>query len=89
VKAHGYSSIALESSFPRAHLVNEYVLGRGPKSYQALQDAGFSHGFGRLEANRELVEWMRKYNADPAHGIKIQFYAFDSPTEMTDTDSPA
>jgi len=71
VEAHGYSSIALESSFPRGHLVNEYVLGRGPKSYQALQDAGFSHGFGRLGANRELVEWMRKYNADPAHGIKI------------------
>lgn len=89
VEAHGYSSIALESSFPRAHLVNEYVLGRCPKSYQALQDAGFSHGFGRLGANRELVEWMRKYNADPAHGIKIQFYAFDSPTEMTSTDSPA
>src|SRR5215469_14831396 len=88
VEAHGYSAIAIESSFPRAHLVNEYLVGRGPASYEAVQDAGFSHGFGRLDANRELVEWMRHYNIDPTHRIKLQFYGFDSPTEMTGTDSP-
>jgi erythromycin esterase-like protein len=53
-----------------------------------VQDAGFSHGFGRLDANQELMEWMRAYNADPSHHIKLQFYGFDSPTEMTSTDSP-
>ncbi len=35
VEAHGYSAIAIESSFPRAHIVNEYVAGRGPASYEA------------------------------------------------------
>jgi erythromycin esterase len=69
VEAHGYSAIAIESSFPRAHIVNEYVAGRGPASYEAVQDTEFSHGFGRLDANRELVEWMRRYNADPSHPI--------------------
>ncbi len=88
VEAHGYSAIAIESSFPRAHVVNEYIAGRGLASYEAIQDTGFSHGFGRLDANRELVEWMRQYNADPSHHIKLQFYGFDSPTEMTGTDSP-
>jgi erythromycin esterase-like protein len=89
VEAHGYSAIALESSFPRALVLNEYVAGRGPSSYEAVQETGFSHGFfGRLEANRELVEWMRRYNGDPAHHVKLQFYGFDSPTEMTGTDSP-
>ncbi len=88
VEAHGYSAIAIESSFPRGPIINEYVLGRGPASYEAVQDTGFSHGFGKLEANRELVEWMRHYNADPAHQRKLQFYGFDSPTETTDTDSP-
>ncbi|HOQ65690.1 MAG TPA: erythromycin esterase family protein [Methanosarcina thermophila] len=88
VEAHGYSAIAIESSFPRAHLVNEYIAGRGPASYEDLQDSGFSHGFGRLDANRELVEWMRQYNADPSHPIKLRFYGFDSPTEMTYSDSP-
>ncbi len=89
VAAHGYSAIAIESSFPRGCVVNDYVAGRGPTSYEAVQEAGFSHGFGRLEANRELVEWMRQYNADPAHQVKLQFYGFDSPTEMTGTDSPS
>jgi erythromycin esterase len=88
VEVHGYSAIAIESSFPRARVVNEYVAGRGPESYDAVQDTGFSHGFGLLEANRELVEWMRQYNADPSHQVKLQFYGFDSPTEMTGTDSP-
>jgi erythromycin esterase-like protein len=88
VEMHGYSAIAVESSFPRARLVNDYVAGRGPASYEAVQATGFSHGFGRLAANRELVEWMRQYNADSSRQFKIQFYGFDSPTEMIGTDSP-
>ena len=88
VEVYGYSAIAIESSFPRAHIVNEYVSGHGPESYEDVQDIAFSHGFGRLDANRELVEWMRGYNADPSHQVKLQFYGFDSPTEMTGTDSP-
>jgi len=88
VEAHGYSAIAVESSFPRGPIVNEYVAGRGPSSYKAVRDEGFSHGFGLLDANRELVEWMRQYNADPSHRVKLRFYGFDSPTEMMGTDSP-
>jgi erythromycin esterase len=88
VEAHGYSAIAIESSFPRARVINEFVAGRGPTSYEEVQESGFSHGFGRLDANRELVEWMRRYNADPSHRVKLQFYGFDSPTEMTTSDSP-
>lgn len=86
-EAHGYSAIAIESSFPRGPIVNEYVLGHGPASYEAVQDNGFSHGFGKFEANRDLVEWMRHYNADPAHQMKLRFYGFDSPTGMI-ADSP-
>jgi erythromycin esterase-like protein len=89
VETHGYSAIAIESSFPRARLVNEYIAGRGPASYEAVQEEGFSHGFGRLDANRELVEWMRTFNDDPEHRVKLRFYGFDSPTEMIGSDSPA
>src|SRR5690242_12316596 len=74
VEAHGFSAIAIESSFPRSQIVNEYLAGRGPASYEAIQEPGFSHGFGKLEANRELVEWMKAFNADPSHPIKLQFY---------------
>ncbi|MEJ2744919.1 MAG: erythromycin esterase family protein [bacterium] len=88
MEAHGYSAIAVESSFPKGRVVNEYIAGRGPASYNEVRDAGFSHGFGKLEANRELVEWMRRYNTDPSHQTKLRFYGFDSPTEMVGTDSP-
>ena len=89
VKAHGYRAIAIESSFPRARVVNDYVAGRGPASYEAVQDTGFGHGFGRLEANRELVEWMRRYNADPTHRVKLRFYGFDIPGLAAGIASPS
>ena len=88
VEAYGYSAIAIESSFPRGTIINEYVLGRSPASYEVVQDTGFSHGFGKFAANRELIEWMRHYNADPAHHKKLHFYGFDSPTDVPSTDSP-
>lgn len=31
---------------------------------------------------------MRQYNANPSHSVKLQFYGFDSPTEMMGSDSP-
>jgi erythromycin esterase len=88
VEAHGYSAIAIESSFSKSYTMNEYVAGRGPASYEAIQQSGFSHNFGNFEANRELVEWMRQYNADPTHRAKLRFYGFDSPTEIYAADSP-
>lgn len=58
------------------------MAGRDPASYEAVQDTGFNHGFGRLDPNRELVEWMRRYNADRFHRVKLQFYGFDSPSHV-------
>jgi erythromycin esterase-like protein len=89
VEAHGFSAIAIESSYPRGFVVNEYAAGLGgAKSYDDVKDIGISHGMGPYTANRELVEWMRRYNADASHAVKLQFYGFDSPTEMTSADSP-
>jgi erythromycin esterase len=80
VTAHGYRALALESSFPKAEAVNAYIAGGSPAAYEAAAEAGFSHGFGQLAANRELVEWMREYNHDPLHAEKLRFYGFDMPT---------
>jgi erythromycin esterase-like protein len=88
VEAHGYSALAIEGSVLRAHLVNEYVAGRGPAAYAAVQDSGFSWGHGQFDANRELVEWMRSYNADPSRRVTLQFYGFDVMSALTGTDSP-
>ena len=77
VSTHGYSAIAIETGFDAADPVNDYIMGRGPESYEALLDGGYGRAFGKLEANRDLVEWMRAYNADPAHPVKLRFYGFD------------
>jgi len=89
VMTKGFSAIAIESSFARAWLVNDYVTGNGPATYDEVMDKGFSEGVGHLTANRELVEWMRTYNADPSHPVKLHFYAFDIPTGAVGIASPA
>jgi erythromycin esterase len=88
VVAYEFSAIAIESSFPRAHITNEYVLGRGSKSYEEIQGTGFGQGIGQLEANRELVEWMKDYNASPTHKTKLRFYGLDIPTGTVGIASP-
>jgi erythromycin esterase len=49
VEAHGYSAIAIESSFPRARAVHEYVSGHGPAAYDSLQESGFQSPLRRTE----------------------------------------
>jgi erythromycin esterase-like protein len=88
VQNHGYSAIAIETSFPRAPLVDDHLSGRNETSFEDVLEKGFSHGFGKLAANRELIEWMRRYNADASHQTRLRFYGFDAPTEMTGADGP-
>jgi erythromycin esterase len=89
VAAHGFTAIAIESSFPRGRWVNEYIAGSPDiANYEAVEERGFSHNFGKLATSRELVEWMRQYNATRDERAKTRFYGFDSPTEMTHSDTP-
>ncbi|NLX48836.1 MAG: erythromycin esterase family protein [Methanospirillum sp.] len=88
VESHGYTAIALESSYPRGRVLDGWIDGRSPAPFEDVRDDGFSHGFGRLEANRELAEWMRTYNGEQHRSTRLRFYGFDAPTEMTHADSP-
>ena len=88
VERHGFRAIAIESGFPRGEIVNDFVAGRRDAIDEALE-YGITHGMGRMPANRELLEWVRRYNDAGAPGRdKLHFYGFDSPTEMTHADSP-
>lgn len=84
VEAHRFSAITLEITDMRARLVNEYIGGRGPATYESIADTGFSYGSGHYAANRELVEWMKAYNDDPTHAVKLRFYG-TLPSEQGDT----
>ena len=75
---HGFSAVVLESDLVRGRLVDDFVAGRGPASFYDVAETGFGHGFGRVEANRDLAEWMRAWNAaSPA--VPLRFYGFDIP----------
>lgn len=88
VEAHGFSAIAVESSFPRGRLTNGYVTGRGASTYDEIRDTGFSNRFGQLEANRELLQWMRRYNERGGREAELHFYGFDFPLHATGISSP-
>lgn len=88
VEQDDFRAIAIEASLPHARAMNEYILG-GPGTYDDLQAGAISHGWGKYASMRDLIEWMRAYNADPAHDIKLHFYGFDLPAKGMGPASPA
>ena len=78
VEHEGYRSFAIESDCLRGLVVDDY-LATGAGSLDDVMERGFSHGFGASPANRELVRWMRAYNAE--HDEKLRFFGFDGPLE--------
>ncbi|MBO9380333.1 erythromycin esterase family protein [Sphingomonas histidinilytica] len=76
VEQQGFTAIAIESGTSEARQLHDYVAG-GPGDVRQLVRESLSWGFGRFAENVALVEWMRAYNADPAHARKIAFYGID------------
>lgn len=83
VEKHGYRALAIESAFPQSRHANDYITGKGDS---ADFNGWISNGMGLLEANRELIEWMRQYNA--VHPDKLHFYGFDMPLGKMSFASP-
>ncbi|MFB4289858.1 erythromycin esterase family protein [Nonomuraea sp. ATR24] len=78
VEHEGYRGFALESDCLMGLLVDDYVT-TGAGTLDDVMERGFSHRFGTVPANRELVRWMRAYNEE--HDEKVRFFGFDGPLE--------
>ncbi|GHG02864.1 erythromycin esterase [Deinococcus piscis] len=87
VQEHAFRSIALESDVLAGLKVNDYALG-GPGTLDNVMSTGLSHGFGAYAANRELVAWLREYNAGRPEAEQVRFYGFDAPMESMWAASP-
>lgn len=87
VVERGYRSIVLETDMFAASLVDDYVGGAAGDLDSVLAN-GFSHGFGAVPGNRELVEWLRVHNAGRPPGDRVRFYGFDAPVEHSGAPSP-
>ncbi|MFB9718922.1 erythromycin esterase family protein [Planobispora longispora] len=78
VEHEGYRSFAIESDCLRGLVVDDYI-ATGAGTLDDVMERGFSHRFGTIPANRELVRWMRAYNEE--HDEKLRFFGFDGPLE--------
>ncbi|MEU0914510.1 erythromycin esterase family protein [Streptomyces althioticus] len=87
VEEQGYRTIALESDCLRALIVDAYVTA-GEGSLDDVTEHGFSHGWGGSRANRELLRWMREFNADRPTADQVGFAGMDGPLEITGAESP-
>ena len=87
VEHDGYRSIAIETDCLAALTVDAFVAD-GKGQLAEVVRSGFSHGFEKAEANRELVAWMSQYNRSRDASDRLRFYGFDAPMEMTGANSP-
>src|SRR5690349_16817906 len=83
----GYRSIALETDAFAASIVDDYVAG-ATAELDTVLETGFSHNFGAVPGNRELVEWLRTHNAGRPPQDRVRFHGFDAPTEYAAAPSP-
>ncbi|MFF2012929.1 erythromycin esterase family protein [Streptomyces sp. NPDC058195] len=87
VEQEGYRTIAIESDCLRGLVVDDYVTA-GTGTLGAVMEHGFSHGWGALAGNRELVCWMRAFNDGRPEEDRLRFAGFDGPLEITGAASP-
>jgi erythromycin esterase len=76
VEQGGFTAIAIESGLSESRRLYDYAAG-GPGDVGQLVGTGLTWGFGRFSENVELLEWIRRYNVDPAHKRKVNFYGID------------
>lgn len=97
VAEHGFTLFAIEANQPECRALNEYVLGGEGDVLKLI--AGMHFWTWSTQEVRDMVEWMRAWNADPKHKKKLQFTGFDAQyssaafanvkAAMTKVDSPA
>ncbi|NBE53171.1 erythromycin esterase family protein [Streptomyces boluensis] len=92
VEEAGYRTIAVESDCVRGLAVDDYVTS-GTGTLDEVVERGFSHDWGDLAANRELVRWMRAHNIrcddeGRPDSERVRFAGFDGPLEISHAESP-
>ncbi|TDP96283.1 erythromycin esterase family protein [Labedaea rhizosphaerae] len=83
----GFRSVAMETDRVAALVVDEFVRD-GVGTLDTVMSEGFSHEFGALEPNRELVSWMHEYNMDRPPADRLAFHGFDAAMETMSAPSP-
>lgn len=80
VERLGFTAIALESGFTESISARSFI-ENGEGDAETAARTGLSNGVNRYLENRELIQWMRDYNAtaSSAGHRKIHLYGIDLP----------
>ncbi|WP_374524943.1 erythromycin esterase family protein [Sphingopyxis sp.] len=76
VEEQGFTAIALESGLHESRRLHDYAAGGAGDAHEIAR-SGLTWGFWRYPENIELLEWIRAYNLDSAHGRKVAIYGID------------
>lgn len=76
VEEMDFTAIAAETGFSESIITDEYVLGANMDKAAAVKNV-FQWSSNAYAENRDLVEWIRQHNANPATIRKVRFYGFD------------
>jgi len=74
VRRHRVTAVIVESGLPEALAVDDYVHGRTASVDYATALGG---DYGQLEAVRDVVEWLRAWNAGEGRRRPVSFYGAD------------
>lgn len=81
IEEKGFRFIAVEGDWPAAKRVNQYVKHRDTPPETALEALEYFDRWPlwmwRNEEVKELIEWMREFNADLPAGERAGFYGID------------
>ena len=76
VEQKGFTTIVLESGILEARAVDNYV-GGAPGNFDEVLAHGITTGFSGYTGNRDLVGWMRQWNANPTRTRSLHFFGYD------------
>ena len=71
----GFTTFALENGWDESRQIDRYVL-TGQGNLTDLLHADLYNTW-RVQEFRDLIEWIRAYDADPAHPTKVHFAGID------------
>ncbi len=72
----GFDIFIMENNWGISHLVDSYING-GQQNIDAVLSNGLFRSW-QTQEYRDMLQWMRAYNADPAHSVKIHYIGMDS-----------
>jgi erythromycin esterase len=78
ISTMGFTTFVMENSWGMSQIVNKYIHG-GLENINEVMSTGLFTSW-QTQEYQTLLEWMRAYNANPAHRTKIQFLGMDCQT---------